>query len=185
MIDPLASRYGVRIIAVDRPGTGASERVPLGERIETSASEYLCRMCRLSSSLDVSEPAKRRIKKSTGEALDRELTTEMIASVLQHLSIKPRHIIAHSAGIYHALHLLIHHLDSFDTSPTHPWPFVYLVAPWSPILPTFHPEFYTSYLSLIPSKLIETQHVTVSLDREPQFPMIYTARPSCADAQSG
>jgi len=90
----------------------------------------------------------------------------MIASVLEHLDVKPRHILAHSAGIYHALYLLNHHLDIFDLtsrSPAGPLagPYVYFVAPWSPILPTTHPEYYTSYLSLIPTKLIETQHVTV------------------------
>lgn len=90
----------------------------------------------------------------------------MIRSVLEHLHVKPRHILAHSAGVYHALYLLNHHLDIFDltsrsTSETMPGPWVYFVAPWSPVLPSTHPDYYTQYLSLIPTKLIETQHVTV------------------------
>lgn len=91
---------------------------------------------------------------------------DMIASVLEHLNVKPRHILAHSAGVYHALFLLNNHLDIFDLSArSSAWPmagpYVYFVAPWSPVLPTTHPDYYTQYLSLIPTKLIETQHVTV------------------------
>jgi hypothetical protein len=40
-------------------------------------------------------------------------------------------------------------------------PNVYLVSPWSPLLPTDSPDYYPSYFTWIPTPLISTQHYTV------------------------
>lgn len=37
--DPLANGYDIRLICVDRPGTGAVPMVPLADRIDMSCSE--------------------------------------------------------------------------------------------------------------------------------------------------
>lgn len=120
--DPLCRRYGIRLIAVDRPGVGATPMVPLENRIR--------------------------------------LSCEMIVSVLEHLGIKLAHVLATSAGIYFALHLLLNHPGVFHTS-LNPPPKLYLIAPWSPLLPRNHPDYYSSHLAWIPDKLIATQHVTL------------------------
>ncbi|KAK1927202.1 hypothetical protein DB88DRAFT_507302 [Papiliotrema laurentii] len=63
--------------------------------------------------------------------------------------------------MYYALQLLVHHADAFTMNPSDPLPFLYLVAPWSPLLPSSHPDHYNSPLAWIPPKLIETQHLTM------------------------
>lgn len=72
--DPLANLFGVRLIAVDRPGVGATPVVPLEDRIRISCCE-LPRPC------------------------SPELTAVLIASVLEHLEVKLAHLLATSAGI--------------------------------------------------------------------------------------
>lgn len=64
--------------------------------------------------------------------------------------------------------MLIHHPEVFVTGLTPP-PRIYFVAPWSPILPSNHADYYPSKLSWIPSPLISTQHITVSL--RPDLPV--------------
>ncbi|RXK42428.1 hypothetical protein M231_00418 [Tremella mesenterica] len=88
------------------------------------------------------------------------LTCEMMVSVLEHLKIKLSHLIAASAGIYYALHLLLHHPEIFQTILSPP-PHLYLISAWSPPLPPDHPDWYRSYLSYIPTGLIKTQHFTI------------------------
>jgi hypothetical protein len=84
----------------------------------------------------------------------------MMASVLEHLDVKPRQIIAASAGIYCTLYMLAYCPEVFATG-LNPPPWVYLMAPWSPLLPASHPDYYSSPLAWIPPKIIETQHLTV------------------------
>jgi len=60
----------------------------------------------------------------------------------------------------YALHLLIHHPTIFPDGLKTP-PNVYLVSPWSPLLPPDHPDYYPSYFTWIPTPLISTQHYTV------------------------
>lgn len=38
-VDPLAKRYGIRLILVDRPGVGATPSVDLADRIDISCSK--------------------------------------------------------------------------------------------------------------------------------------------------
>ncbi|GFZ50912.1 hypothetical protein JCM24511_08670 [Saitozyma sp. JCM 24511] len=135
--DPLANLFGVRLIAVDRPGVGATPVVPLEDRIRISCCE-LPRPC------------------------SPELTAVLIASVLEHLEVKLAHLLATSAGIYYALRLLTHQPHIFLTGLAPP-PRVYLIAPWSPLLPSDHPDYYNSIFPWIPEKLITTQHMTVGL----------------------
>ncbi|ORY35505.1 Alpha/Beta hydrolase protein [Naematelia encephala] len=120
--DPLCKHYGIRLIAIDRPGVGATPNVPLEDRIATSCN--------------------------------------MTVSVLEHLGIKPNHILATSAGIYYALHLLVNHHETFF-SQTSPPPYLYLISPWSPLLPQGHPDYYPSLFTWIPDTLISTQHLTL------------------------
>ncbi|ORX38407.1 Alpha/Beta hydrolase protein [Kockovaella imperatae] len=120
--DPLAKRYGIRLIAIDRPGVGAIPMVPLKDRIRSSC--------------------------------------EMMVSVIEDLGIKLAHMIATSGGVYYALYLLLHHPEAFISS-LNPPPFLYLVAPWSPLLPASHPDYYSSAFTWLPDKLIETSHLTV------------------------
>ncbi|WVQ95057.1 hypothetical protein IAU59_002149 [Kwoniella sp. CBS 9459] len=84
---------------------------------------------------------------------------EMILSVLEHLKVKPANILASSAGIYYALHLLTRHPSAFSTS-LHPPPRLFFIAPWSPLLPPTHPEYWPFKWDWIPSSLIATQHIT-------------------------
>jgi pimeloyl-ACP methyl ester carboxylesterase len=70
--DPLAAGHGIRLIVVDRPGTGATPMVPLPDRVDTS--------CR-------------------ARPWHPDLTAEQIASVLEHLDVKPAHMLATSAGV--------------------------------------------------------------------------------------
>jgi len=60
----------------------------------------------------------------------------------------------------YTLHLLIHHPTIFADGLQKP-PNVYLVSPWSPLLPPDHPDYYPSYFAWIPTPLISTQHYTV------------------------
>ncbi|WVQ72118.1 hypothetical protein IAR50_001663 [Cryptococcus sp. DSM 104548] len=120
-MDPLAIRYGIRLVVVDRPGTGGTGQVPLSERIERSC--------------------------------------EMVVSVLEHLKVKPAHILATSAGIYYALHLLINHPSTFLTSLDPP-PKLWMIAPWVPLLPADDPEYWPFKWDWIPTPLIATQHIT-------------------------
>ncbi|OWZ37645.1 hypothetical protein C351_04511 [Cryptococcus neoformans c8] len=120
-LDPLAAKFGVRMIVIDRPGCGGTGQVPLEERIERSC--------------------------------------EMAVSVLESLMIKPAHILVSSAGIYYALHLLIHHPSAFKTS-LNPPPRLYLIAPWVPLLPIDHPESWPFKWDWIPTPFIATQHIT-------------------------
>ena len=60
----------------------------------------------------------------------------------------------------YTLHLLIHHPTIFADGLVRP-PNVYLVSPWSPLLPPDHPDYYPSYFTWIPTPLISTQHYTV------------------------
>ncbi|WWC90593.1 uncharacterized protein L201_005529 [Kwoniella dendrophila CBS 6074] len=92
-----------------------------------------------------------------GERIDR--SCEMIISVLEHLNLKPANILASSAGIYYALHLLTRHPSAFSTS-LNPPPKLYLLAPWSPLLPVDHPEHWPFRWDWIPSPFIATQHIT-------------------------
>lgn len=41
--DPLARRYGVRLIVLDRPGVGGTGGVSLDKRVRTSCGEWRCR----------------------------------------------------------------------------------------------------------------------------------------------
>ncbi|ORY35705.1 hypothetical protein BCR39DRAFT_511644 [Naematelia encephala] len=59
--DPLCRLYGIRMIAIDRPGCGVTPAVPISQRIQLSA--------------------------------------QMAVSVLEHIGVKPRHILVTSAGI--------------------------------------------------------------------------------------
>ncbi|BEI79951.1 hypothetical protein CcaverHIS002_0104800 [Cutaneotrichosporon cavernicola] len=120
--DPLAAGHGIRLIVVDRPGTGATPMVPLPERIDTSCQQ--------------------------------------IASVLEHLDVKPAHMLATSAGVYIALRLLSSYPDLFLTGLTPP-PSVYLVSPWSPPLPATDPLSYRQLLDWIPSGVLTTQDTTI------------------------
>ncbi|WVF67572.1 hypothetical protein IAT40_002330 [Kwoniella sp. CBS 6097] len=88
-----------------------------------------------------------------------EKSCEMIGSVLEHLDIKPANILASSAGMYYALHLLTRHPSIFSTSLDPP-PKLYLIAPWSPLLPPTHPDCWPFKWDWIPSSLIATQHIT-------------------------
>ncbi|ADV23567.1 hypothetical protein I305_01473 [Cryptococcus gattii E566] len=92
-----------------------------------------------------------------GERIER--SCEMAVSVLESLMIKPAHILASSAGIYYALHLLIHHPSAFRTS-LNPPPRLYLIAPWVPMLPIDHPESWPFKWDWIPTPFIATQHIT-------------------------
>ncbi|WVQ80175.1 hypothetical protein IAT38_002280 [Cryptococcus sp. DSM 104549] len=92
-----------------------------------------------------------------GERIER--SCDMVVSVLEHLGVKPAHILATSAGIYYALHLLTHHPSTFQTS-LNPPPRLYLLAPWSPLLPADHPEAWAFRWNWIPTPLIATQHLT-------------------------
>ncbi|CAK9779610.1 unnamed protein product [Cutaneotrichosporon oleaginosum] len=120
--DPLAAGHGIRLIVVDRPGTGATPMVPLPERMNTSCQH--------------------------------------IASVLEHLDVKPAHMLATSAGIYIALRLLSAYSGIFLTGLTPP-PSVYLVSPWSPPLPATDPLAYRQLLDWIPSGVLTTQDTTL------------------------
>ncbi|TYJ55771.1 hypothetical protein B9479_003549 [Cryptococcus floricola] len=122
-MDPVAIKYGIRLIVVDRPGTGGTGQVPLNERIARSC--------------------------------------EMVVSVLEHLDVKPAHMLATSAGIYYALHLLINHPSTFQTS-LNPPPKLWLIAPWVPLLPPDDPDYWPFKWDWIPTPLIATQHITVS-----------------------
>ncbi|WRT68510.1 uncharacterized protein IL334_005486 [Kwoniella shivajii] len=88
-----------------------------------------------------------------------ERSCEMIVSVLEHLKIRPAHILASSAGIYYTLHLLTRHPSIFLTGLDPP-PKVYLLAPWSPLLPVEHPDHWPFKWDWIPTPLIATQHIT-------------------------
>ncbi|OCF57548.1 hypothetical protein L486_05006 [Kwoniella mangroviensis CBS 10435] len=92
-----------------------------------------------------------------GERIDR--SCEMIVSVLEHLNIRPTNILASSAGIYYALTLLTRHPSAFSTG-LNPPPNVFLIAPWSPLLPVDHPDYWPFRWDWIPSPLIATQHLT-------------------------
>ncbi|ODN90815.1 hypothetical protein L198_06132 [Cryptococcus wingfieldii CBS 7118] len=120
-MDPVAIKYGIRLIVVDRPGTGGTGQVPLNERIARSC--------------------------------------EMVVSVLEHLDVKPAHMLATSAGIYYALHLLINHPSTFQTS-LNPPPKLWLIAPWVPLLPSDDPDYWPFKWDWIPTPLIATQHIT-------------------------
>ena len=61
----------------------------------------------------------------------------------------------------YAMYLLKNHPELF-LSGLNPPPSLYLVAPWSPLLPSDHPDYYSSPFAWIPGMLIETQHLTVS-----------------------
>jgi pimeloyl-ACP methyl ester carboxylesterase len=91
--DPLASLFGVRLIAVDRPGVGATPVVPLEDRIRISCRELLHRtrcftvlaaspVLAVSPVLGASDPM-----------------VVLIESVLEHLQVKLAHLLATSAGI--------------------------------------------------------------------------------------
>ncbi|OCF31536.1 hypothetical protein I316_06735 [Kwoniella heveanensis BCC8398] len=88
-----------------------------------------------------------------------ESSCEMIVSVLEYLDIKPANILASSAGIYYALHLSTRHPSIFSTC-LNPPPKLYLIAPWSPLLPPTHPDYWPFKWDWIPSSLIATQHIT-------------------------
>nr|XP_031864044.1 uncharacterized protein CI109_000688 [Kwoniella shandongensis]KAA5531116.1 hypothetical protein CI109_000688 [Kwoniella shandongensis] len=88
-----------------------------------------------------------------------ERSCEMIVSVLEHLQVKPAHILATSAGIYYALHLLTYHPSAFQTS-LNPPPRLYLISPWSPLLPPDHEDYWSFKWGWIPTPLIATQHIT-------------------------
>jgi hypothetical protein len=60
----------------------------------------------------------------------------------------------------YALQLLLNHSSSFRSGHG-ALPYLYLVAPWSPLLPSDHPDYYPSYFTWIPSQVISTQHITV------------------------
>ncbi|WVW85510.1 hypothetical protein I302_107548 [Kwoniella bestiolae CBS 10118] len=92
-----------------------------------------------------------------GERIDR--SCEMIVSVLEYLNIRPTNILASSAGVYYALHLLTRHPSAFSTG-LNPPPRLYLLAPWSPLLPSDHPDHWPFKWDWIPSPLIATQHIT-------------------------
>ncbi|BEJ03304.1 hypothetical protein CcaverHIS641_0104790 [Cutaneotrichosporon cavernicola] len=85
---------------------------------------------------------------------------EQIASVLEHLDVKPAHMLATSAGVYIALRLLSSYPDLFLTGLTPP-PSVYLVSPWSPPLPATDPLSYRQLLDWIPSGVLTTQDTTI------------------------
>ncbi|KAK8854694.1 hypothetical protein IAR55_003433 [Kwoniella newhampshirensis] len=88
-----------------------------------------------------------------------ERSCEMIVSVLEHLNIKPAHVLATSAGIYYALHLLTYHPSAFQTG-LNPPPRIYLISPWSPLLPPDHEDHWPFKWSWVPTPLIATQHYT-------------------------
>lgn len=62
----------------------------------------------------------------------------------------------------YAIHLVSNHSSIFSTGFTPP-PYLYFMAPWSPLLPPGHPDYYPSYFTWIPTSVIATQHVTVRL----------------------
>lgn len=66
----------------------------------------------------------------------------------------------------YTLHLLANYSDVFLTG-LNPPPHVYLISPWSPLLPADDPDYYPSYFNWIPTPLIATQHYTVSLEIDP------------------
>lgn len=82
----------------------------------------------------------------------------MMQSVIEHLGIKLSYVLGTSAGIYYVLHLLTYNSAIFSHGPP---PKVFLVSPWSPLLPPDDPDYYSSFFEWIPSKVIETQHVTL------------------------
>ncbi|WWC63394.1 uncharacterized protein I303_105994 [Kwoniella dejecticola CBS 10117] len=98
----------------------------------------------------------------TGEVpLDQRIdrSCEMIVSVLEHLKVRPANILASSAGIYYALNLLTRHASAFSTG-LNPPPKLYLLSPWSPLLPPEDPDHWPFKWDWIPSPLIATQHIT-------------------------
>ncbi|KAL7422437.1 hypothetical protein Q5752_003085 [Cryptotrichosporon argae] len=77
-----------------------------------------------------------------------------IVSVLEHLGVAVAHVLATSAGIYYALHLLLAHSDIFPSPPR-----LYLLGPWSPPLPSTDPLAYRQPLEWIPERVLTTQHL--------------------------
>lgn len=71
-------------------------------------------------------------------------------------------------NISYALDLLIRHPTIFASSLSPP-PYVYMISPWSPLLPSDHPDYYPSYFTWIPSPIIATQHITVSYRTLPPY----------------
>ncbi|WWC71478.1 uncharacterized protein I206_105436 [Kwoniella pini CBS 10737] len=84
---------------------------------------------------------------------------EMIVSVLEYLNIKPTNILASSAGIYYALHLLTRHSSIFSTN-LNPPPKLYLLSPWCPLLSPDDQDYWHFKWDWIPTPLISTQHIT-------------------------
>jgi hypothetical protein len=72
------------MIVVDRPGIGATPSVPLEERVEVA--------CRTSFFFITRKYGARKYGASTDGI-------EQVCSVLEHLKVKPAHLLAASAGV--------------------------------------------------------------------------------------
>lgn len=154
------------MIVVDRPGIGATPVVPLEKRIEVS-----CRKSYTSYHLLTSSTKKviwtwnlEMLIYSAccfGVRTSKSQTCPPPSGISGDLVSPPPTSQVMADGSY-TLHLLIHHPTIFAGGLQTP-PNVYLVSPWSPLLPPDHPDYYPSYFTWIPTPLISTQHYTVRL----------------------
>jgi len=84
------------------------------------------------------------------------VSSELMMSVMEHLDVKPRHILSTSAGIYHTLFLLVNYPTFFPSPPS-----LILISPWSPHSANNQSAWGRFALSMVPNKVFTTQHITM------------------------